>query len=126
LVALEYFTGITALAGGLILALRPDGSLLHAKLSDLTGSPFASWRTPGILLAALVGGGFLLTAEWQRRGLPRARELSTFAGIGLVTPEITEVIWLGFQPLQAIFGFVGIAVAILAARQNSTTAREDT
>ena len=37
--------------------------------------------------------------EWRR-------EMSLFAGIGLVVFEITEVIWLGFQPLLAIFGML--------------------
>ena len=120
LVALEYFTGITALAGGVMLAVRPDGSLLQAKLSALDGSPFSNWRAPGILLAVLVGGGFLLAAEWQRRHLHRARELSIFAGVGLIVFELTELVWIGFQPLEVIFGFGGAAVAVLAVRQRSS------
>ena len=31
LVILECFVGITALFGGLMLAIKPDGSLLHAE-----------------------------------------------------------------------------------------------
>lgn len=52
LVALEYFTGVTALVGGVMLVARPDGSLLQAKVSALGGSPFSDWRLPGVLLAA--------------------------------------------------------------------------
>jgi hypothetical protein len=117
LAALEYLTGVTALAGGVLLSTRPDGALLQAKLSALAGSPFTDWRVPGILLAALVGGGFLFTAEWQRRHLPRARELSIFAGLGLIVFESVELVVIGFQPLELIFGGVGAAVAVLAARQ---------
>ena len=118
LVALEYFTGITALAGGLLLAARPDGSLLRAKLSALAGSPFADWRAPGVLLAVLVGGGFLLTAEWQRRHAHHARQLSIFAGLGLVV-ETTELAWIGSQPLEVLFAVVGAAVVVLAVRLGS-------
>lgn len=120
LVCLEYFTGVTALAGGVMLVARPDGSLLQARVSALAGSPFATWRVPGTLLAALVGGGFLLSAEWQRRRLPHARELSIFAGVGLIAFEVVEMAWIGFQPLEAVFGIVGAAVTVLAVRQGSS------
>ncbi len=63
LVALELITGVTGLAGGVLLAAAPDGSLLKADPATLTGSPFSDWRVPGVLLAGLVGGGFLL-AGW--------------------------------------------------------------
>ncbi len=119
LVSLEYFTGVSALAGGVMLAAQPDGSLLRATLSALDGSPFSNWRVPGILLTTLVGGGFLLAAEWQRRRLPHARALSIFAGVGLIAFEVAEVTWIGLQPLEAVFGIVGAAVTVLAVRQGS-------
>jgi len=54
-------TGAAALVGGLLLAAAPDGSLLSADPAVLAGSPFADYRWPGVLLATLVGGGYLLT-----------------------------------------------------------------
>jgi hypothetical protein len=36
------------------------------------------------------------------------------AGAGLVVFEAAELGWLGFQPLEAIFAVVGIAVVALA------------
>jgi hypothetical protein len=122
LVALEFFTGTVGFISGLMLIARPDGSLLHAKMSALSGSPFDDWRLPGLLLACLVGGGFLVSGEWQLRGLPHARELSLFAGIGLIAFEVAEFGWIGFQPLEAVFGLVGAGVAVLAARQTSLIA----
>ena len=120
LLCLAYFTGATALSGGVMLVARPDGSLLQARVSALAKSPFSNWRVPGILLATFVGGGFLLTAEWQRRRLPHARELSIFAGVGLIAFEVAELAWIGFQPLEAVFGIVGAAVTVLAVRQGSS------
>ena len=46
----------------------------------LAGTPFSDWRVPGLLLARLVGGGFLLAGWWQWRCLRYARELSMAAG----------------------------------------------
>jgi len=79
-------------------------------MSALAGSPFSDWRLPGALLALLVGGGFVLSGEWQRRDLLHARALSAFAGVGLIAFEVTELLRIGFQPLEAIFALVGIAV----------------
>lgn len=111
---LELFTGTAALAGGVLLAAAPDGSLLQADPAALAGSPFADYRWPGVLLATLVGGGYLLTGIWQWRAGPGARALSALAGIGLVAFEASELLWLGFQPLEAAFALVGATVAATA------------
>jgi hypothetical protein len=117
LVGLELSTGAAAVFGGAALAARPDGSLLQAKLSALEGSPFRDWRVPGVLLAALVGGGFLLAGTAELRQWRGAPELSTLAGLGLVAFEGAELAWIGPQPLEAVFAAVGIAVATLGWRR---------
>jgi hypothetical protein len=116
LVALELLTGVAGLIGGVLLAAVPDGSLLHADPAELARSPFSDWLMPGVLLAGLVGAGFLLAAWWQLRGQRYARELSVIAGAGLVCFEATELAWIGFQPLEAVFAIVGVAIVILAWR----------
>jgi hypothetical protein len=114
LAVLELVTGAAGLAGGLLLVVTPDGSLLHADPAVLAGTPFSNWRIPGVLLAALVGGGFLATGAWQWRGNRYARELSMLVGIGLVAFEATELAWIGFQPLEAVFAIVGASVTGIA------------
>jgi hypothetical protein len=84
-------TGITGLAGGVLLATAPDGALLRADPATLAG-----W--------------------WQWRGHRHARELSMAAGTGLVCFEAAELAWLGFQRLEAVFAVVGLAVTWLAWR----------
>jgi hypothetical protein len=116
LVTLELVTGAAGLAGGVLLAASPDGSLLGADPAVLAGSPFSDWRVPGVLLAGLVGGGFLLAGWWQLRGHRCARELSMAAGAGLVCFEAAELGWIGFQPLQAVFAAVGVIIIGLAWR----------
>jgi hypothetical protein len=114
LVTLELVTGATGLVGGVLLAAAPDGSLLRADPVTLAGTPFTDWRVPGVLLAGLVGGGFLLAGWWQWRGRRHSRELSMAAGAGLVCFEAAELAWLGFQPLEAVFAVVGVTVIGLA------------
>jgi preprotein translocase subunit Sec61beta len=120
LVTLELVTGVAGLAGGVLLAAAPDGSLLRADLAVLAGTPFSDWRVPGVLLAGLVGGGFLLAGWWQWRGHRHARELSMAAGAGLVCFEAGELGWIGFQPLEAVFAAVGVSIIVLAWRLPGT------
>ena len=119
-VGLEWFIAVTAMAGGILLAIRPDGSLMDAQLSALSGSPFADWRLPGLLLLALVGGGFALAATSSTVGAPWAAWLAVFAGAGLVVFEAVELLWIGPQWLQALIATVGIAVSVLGVPQLRT------
>ncbi|MCW2615560.1 MAG: hypothetical protein JWN08_2554 [Frankiales bacterium] len=57
LVGLKLFTGATAVTGGLLLTIAPDGSLVAADPAALHGSPFADDRLLGVLLGTQVGGG---------------------------------------------------------------------
>ena len=116
LVTLELVTGAAGLAAGVLLAAAPDGSLLRADPNVLAGTPFSDWRLPGVLLAGLVGGGFLLAGWWQWRGHLHGRELSMAAGAGLVCFEAAELVWIGFQPLEAVFAAVGVSIIGLAWR----------
>ena len=89
--------------------------------SVLADGPFASWRLPGLLLAALVGVGYLTAGLWTQRRYPFSRELSVLAGAGLVAFEGVEWAWIGFHPLQLVFMGVGAAVIILSWVAGKTT-----
>jgi hypothetical protein len=92
------------------------GSLLKADPAVLAGTPFGDWRLPGVLLAALVGGGYLFAGAWQWGNRWHARELSLIAGAGLVAFEAAEFAWLGFQPLEVI----GVTVVALACQTGTS------
>jgi len=113
LLSLELVTGVLALLGGMLLVIAPDGSLLGADPAVLNRTPFPDWRVPGILLAILVGVGFLLSALALR--FPFGTYLSIAAGLGLVAFEVVEFLTIGFQPLEAVFAVVGMLVVVLAA-----------
>ena len=114
LIGLELGTGAAALVGGVLLAVAPDGSLLRIEPALLQGSPFTDWRLPGLALAGLVGGGFLTAGAWERRNRRYAQELSILVGLGLIAFEVTELVWIGFQPLEGVFALVGAVVLALA------------
>jgi hypothetical protein len=83
-------------------------------MSALAGSPFSDYRLPGVLLAVLVGGGFVGAGLWQALGRSFSRETSLLAGAGIIVFEGAELAWLGFQPLEAVFAAVGVVVLALA------------
>lgn len=114
LVRLELITGAVALVGGALLFAAPEGSLLFSDLTALEGSPFTDWRLPGLLLAVLVGVGYLATGTWEQRGGAPARELSVVTGAGLVVFEGAELLMIGFHPLEVVFALLGLAVVGLA------------
>jgi hypothetical protein len=122
-VMVELATGGSALLCGGLLAWRPDGSLLGLPTRILLGGPFADWRLPGLLLAGLVGVGYLTAGAWQLWGYPHSRDLSMLAGTGLVAFEAVEWAWLGFHPLQVVFMAVGAGVVGLAAAAANAPAR---
>ena len=113
---IELVTATAAVLGGALLVARSDGSLLHADQAVLRTGPFTDWRIPGLLLAGLVGGGWLVAGLRQWRGGRYARQLSMVAGLGLVLFAAAGLTWIGFQPLQAVFAGVGVLVFTLAAR----------
>jgi hypothetical protein len=75
LVWIEAAVSVIAAIGGLLLTIEPGGSLLGTDVAALGGSPFHTWRVPGVLLFVLVGGGFAHAAACLARRAPFARVL---------------------------------------------------
>jgi hypothetical protein len=55
LLVLHLMLGLGAVGGGLVLMIRPDGSLLHMPVSALQGSPFHDFLLPGVILFLVLG-----------------------------------------------------------------------
>ncbi len=117
-VAFLVVLGLGALAGGIALVAKPDGSVMHFDVALLAGSPFADYVVPGLILGGLFGIGSFVVAGlgvsrrriapflafvigcgqmiWIVVELAIIRELSflhpTFFGVGLVIAA-TAVPW---------------------------------
>lgn len=124
LLGLQFGTAAAALAGGILLAVRPDGAFLHADPQVLRRTPFTDWRLPGLLLAAGCGGGYLVSALLTLRRHRAARPVAVAAGTALIVLEAWEVAFVEFQPLEAVFAGVGAAVVVLALRPSPAATRQ--
>ena len=111
----EAVVGATGLAGGVLLALRPDGALLGMDTALIARTAFDDWRIPGILLATFVGGGWITAAIAELRRWRVATTLSITAGFGLVAFEVVEFGLIGWYWLEGVMAAAGLTVSLLAA-----------
>ena len=82
--------GLGALAGGIALVVRPDGSVMGFDVAILAGSPFPDFLVPGLILGGLFGIGSLAVAGIGLRRWHVAPFLAFGVGIG-------QVIWIPVQ-----------------------------
>jgi len=111
---LTAFVTLTAVAGGLLLAMDPAGDGLHLTTSMLHNTPFKSYLIPGILLLVLVGGvnGLVLFKQlthsedsysWTMAGA------LVLLGWTIIQMQILD----GSSWLQMLFLFVGLFMILL-------------
>jgi hypothetical protein len=79
--------GLGALAGGLALVSRPDGSVMQFDVALLAGSPFADFLVPGLVLGGLFGIGSLVVVVL---GVQRSR-LAPFLAFAI---GCAQMIWI--------------------------------
>ena len=116
LLVVEAVLGVTALAGGIALALGPRlGSLgIVPPPEYLQGTPFGSYLVPGLVLLLVVGGtqvgAFLLLlrrAAW-------AVAAAGVAGCGMLIWVFVQMVFIPYSPLQAVYFGGGLAELLLA------------
>jgi hypothetical protein len=105
--------GLGAIAGGIALATKPDGSVMHFDVAALAGSPFADYLVPGLILGGLFGAGSLAVAVI---GLRHSR-LAPFLAF---TIGCAQMIWIVVELaiikevsfLHPTFFAVGLVIAV--------------
>ena len=121
-IALLAFLGIGALAGGIALASRPDGSVMHFDTALLAGSPFSDFLVPGLVLGGLFGMGSLAVVVL---GLRRAR-IAPFLAFAIgcaqmlwIVIELAIIKELSF--LHPTMFLVGLVIAAASVRWGRPT-----
>jgi hypothetical protein len=115
-IGLESLLGIGAIGGGLALMLGPHGEILPLPVSALTGSPFADYFIPGVILFAIIGLGPLGAAVLTWRRHPLAPLLACAVGAALLIWLVVEIAIVGYTnhpPLQAIYLGLGAAITLV-------------
>lgn len=120
LIVLDLFVAISAIPFGVMLAVRPDGTLIGMPLSLLNGSCFHDYLIPGLILAIVVGGSGAWGGVMLLRRAPRMHLIAAASGAILCGWIIGEVLLLRFyHPLQAIYGGTGLIILVLGLMRNA-------
>ncbi len=114
LLALLLIQGLGGLAGGLSLALKPDGSIMKMPLSYLDGSPFSDFLIPGLILLLVLGVLPLVAAAGLWLGRRWAWYAAFAVGCALMIWILVEITIVPFSWLQPAFGVVGVLIFALA------------
>jgi hypothetical protein len=128
LVMLLAFQSMGGLFGGFSLVLSPSGNMMKMPASMLEGSPFTTFLVPGLILLLVLGVlpgvvayALLRQPVWKGAGVLNiypgihwAWTYSLYLGIMLVIWILVEIMWIGYDILQTIYGLVGVVILILA------------
>jgi hypothetical protein len=119
--------GISALSSGILLILKPDGSLLKLPLYTIAGSPFMNFFIPGLVLAIFVGiyplviaFGLLKKPSWDWpniinpfRSMHWSFAGSLAAGLIAIIWLLVELIWVPYAALHTIIFIWGGLIILL-------------
>ena len=115
-IALLVLLGLGALAGGLALLVRPDGSAMGFDVALLAGSPFPDYVVPGLILGGLFGIGSLAVALLGVRRARSAPFLAFAIGCGQMIWIVVELaIIREYSFLQPVCFGIGLAIAVASA-----------
>jgi menaquinone-dependent protoporphyrinogen oxidase len=113
-------TGLTAIAGGMLLVARPDGALIHMPTSTLAHSPFSTFLVPGLLLLLAVGVSNTAAGLLMLRDALRANESAFAAGAVLLGWIVTEMVMLRtIHPFQVVYCAAAVIIMNEALRRRA-------
>ncbi|MCR9013801.1 hypothetical protein [Aquiflexum gelatinilyticum] len=126
LLGLHLFLGLGALAGGGMLVLQPDGSLLGMEPGWLAQSPFSSYLIPGFILFICSGllplfslVGLLFQPRWRWANALNiypnrhwAWTYSLYSGIIVITWITVQLVMTQYFWLQPVMIFTGLLIVI--------------
>lgn len=118
---LQIFIGVGAVIYGLLLASYPDGSKAGLPLELLSGSPFANYLIPGILLLLVNGVGNVVSSILSFSRHKYAGYAGMFFGVALIIWIIVQIILIGYanllQPFYLSLGIIELLLGIIMYKQ---------
>lgn len=128
LCTLHLFLGINATYGGVLLILKPDGSLLGMQKGWLDKSPFNNYLIPGLLLLIFLGIFSILTfiglvkkINWKFMNAINIYKDRYWAWTFSIYSSIISITWITVQLImtqyfwiQPLIIFIGIGILICA------------
>lgn len=117
---------INALAAGLLMMLKPDGSFLQLNPNFLNTSPFTNFFIPGLLLFILIGllsfislCGLVFKFKWKIADRINIYPNKHWSWTFSVYSGIATIIWINVQLLmteyfwlQPVIIFLGLGILI--------------
>lgn len=114
LIIIEFFNGLSGLAGGYGLIADPSAVSLGMELSWLEGTPFNNYLLPGIVLLTFNGLGNTIAAILSLRKNKYMNEVAIIFGIGMMIWIASQVLWIGYKNfLQPLYFSTGLVQAFL-------------
>ncbi len=100
---MEVLLAVGAVPAGLLMIIRPSGSLMRMPLTMLDGSPFQDFLWPGVILLAAIGVLPLVVVwgAWRRKAW--APEGHVVVGAVLIGWIVVEWLMIGYNWLQPVY-----------------------
>jgi hypothetical protein len=128
LFALHLFLGISDAAGGAMLVIKTDGSLLGMEAGWLTGSPFTTYLIPGLALFFINGvfplmvfTGLVTRLQWKWAGrinmyknMHWAWTCSLYSGIIVISWIIIQMLLTRYFWLQPCIISLGLLIIVFS------------
>jgi hypothetical protein len=126
LFALHLFIGLNASAGGALMIIKPDGSLLGMQPEWLVNSPFGNYFIPGLILFLLLGifplfvfYGLLRKSELKAlnilniyKDMHWAWAYSLYTGVVIISWIIVQLLMTRYFWLQPVIISVGLLILV--------------
>jgi hypothetical protein len=112
LLLLTSIIAITAIIGGGMMLVQPNGSSLQLSPLLLQGTPFKTFFIPGIILLLLVGGSNLIATWVIMLRRKNAFSFSLAAGIVMVIWVAAQMLFTSTFVWQQIV-YLGIGILIM-------------
>ncbi len=117
LIIIEFFNGLSGLAGGYGLISDPTAASLGMEQAWLEGTPFNNYFIPGIILFVFNGAGNTVAAVLSIRKHRYYPVVALFFGAGMMIWIISQVAFIGYknflQPLYFTTGLIQTALGII-------------